>query len=87
MSTLSRDQVIATLGPLDDIVVAEIIGTGITAAELAEARAWVTADEAMVNAGRKLPVGRVGRVIAMLERLEAEPITGSPMGEGGSALE
>ncbi|HVY57243.1 MAG TPA: hypothetical protein VHA77_05275 [Xanthobacteraceae bacterium] len=87
MSTLTRPEVTAVLGPVDDIVAAEIIATGATPAELAEARAWITADEAMVNAGRKLPSGRVGKVIEILERIESEPITGSPLGDAGSTLE
>lgn len=76
--TLSRDDVRAVLGDVDDVVVTEIISTGATREELAEAHAWVGSDDAMVNALRPLPSGVVGRVIEILEELESEPAPGEP---------
>jgi hypothetical protein len=38
MAELSHDEVIQILGPLSDVIVAEIIATGITKDELAAAR-------------------------------------------------
>ncbi len=72
MSTLRYDDVIAALGPLDDVVVAEIIGTGATVDELAEARAWVTNDEPLLNEGRPLAEGRVKRLIEIIRDLEKD---------------
>jgi hypothetical protein len=43
------------LGDLDDVVVAKIIANGATAEELAEANAWLSNDEAMMNTGRPRP--------------------------------
>jgi hypothetical protein len=69
---LSRVDVISMLGPLDDAVVAEIIGTGASSEELAQARAWVANDEALINMGSRLPGGRVARLIEIIGDLEAE---------------
>ena len=63
MSTLTRKDVIAMLGELDDDVIAEIIASGATLEELAEAHAWLANDEPLMNAGRPLPGGRVARVV------------------------
>lgn len=68
MKALTRDEVRAALGPVDDIVVAEIIAMGVTADELAEARAWVEDD--ILLGGKPLPSERVGRLIQILEKIE-----------------
>lgn len=70
MGHLGREDVIAILGPADDLVVAEIIGMNATAEELAEARAWTANDEPLVNAGRPLATGRVVRLIEIIRDLE-----------------
>lgn len=38
---LTSDQVVDILGPLDDLRLAEILGTGATPAEVIEAKRWV----------------------------------------------
>ncbi|MGJ3265634.1 MAG: hypothetical protein ACFE0R_20640 [Salinarimonas sp.] len=64
---LTREEVRAVAGPIDDITVAEIIATGATQEDLAEAQAWVENNEAMLNEGRRLPSGgRVGRLVDIL---------------------
>ena len=74
MTTLTRNDVIAALGELDDATVVEILGTGATADELAEAQAWLGNDEPLMNAGRPLAAGRVGRLVEILESIgEEEP--------------
>ena len=55
MATMTREDVRAVLGPVDDGLVVEIVGTGASREELAEAYAWVTDDEAPMNAGRPPP--------------------------------
>ena len=70
MSRLTRDDVIKAVGPIDDVTIAEIIGTGATADELAEAKAWIVNDEALLNAGKPLPSGRVRELIDILAELE-----------------
>lgn len=65
--TLTREEVRAVVGPAHDLTVAEILGTGATREELAEAQAWVVDDEAMLDQGRRLPSGgRVGRLVEIL---------------------
>jgi len=63
MSMLTRKDVTALFGELDDVVIAKIIATGATPDELAEAHAWLTNDEPLMNAGRPLPSGRVARLV------------------------
>ena len=72
MSTLTRKDVIAMLGELDDDVIAEIIANGATLEELAEAHAWLANDEPLMNAGRPLPGGRVARVVDIIAAISEE---------------
>ncbi len=67
-----RDDVAAVFGPLDDEVAAEILSVGATRDELVEAQAWAASDEAMVNAGRPLPTGRVAAILEILQRIDDE---------------
>ena len=64
---LTRDEVMALTGRSDDRVVTDILTIGASRAELAEARAWLENDEAMLNAGRPIPAGRVARLLEMLQ--------------------
>jgi hypothetical protein len=72
MGTLSRKDVVAMLGGLDDVIVAKIIATGATTEELAEAHAWLANDEPLMNAGRSLPRGRVARLVDIVAAIEEE---------------
>ena len=72
MSTLTRKDVITMVGEVDDVVVAKIIATGATADELAEAHAWLANDEPLMNAGRPLPSGRVGRLVDIVAAIKEE---------------
>jgi hypothetical protein len=72
MANMTREDVRAVLGPVDDGLVVEILGTGASREELAEAYAWITDDEAPMNAGRPLASGRVSRLIDLLETAEEE---------------
>ncbi len=87
MTRLTRDDVIKVIAEADDVAIAEIIGTGATAEELAEAQAWLANDEPLMNAGKPLPSGRVGELVEILEELEAEDDkekdAGVVVGEGG----
>ena len=74
MTLLTKDAVHRVLGPVDDSLVAELIGTGATEEELREARAWVVNDEALLNQMRRHPAGRVGSLVEMLRSLEG-PLT------------
>jgi hypothetical protein len=72
MAALTRDEIVAALGPVDDIVVSDILGSGASAEEFAQARAWMVNDEAPINAGDRLASGRVAQLMGILENLEEE---------------
>jgi hypothetical protein len=70
MGRLNRDDVMSTLGYIDDLTVAEIIGMNATARELAEARAWAANDEPLMNMGKPLADARIVRLIEIIRELE-----------------
>jgi hypothetical protein len=70
MTRISRDDVTKAFGPVDDVTIAQIIGTGATKEELAEAKAWIANDEPLMNAGKPLAKGRVGELVDILTELE-----------------
>jgi hypothetical protein len=70
MKRLTREDVIRAIGPVDDVTIAGIIGTGATADELAEAQAWLVNDEPLMNAGKPLASGRVRELVDILAELE-----------------
>jgi hypothetical protein len=72
MKKITRDDVIKMIGPADDTTVAEIISTGATIDELAEAQAWLANDEPMMNSGRPLATGRVRELVDILSELEPD---------------
>ncbi|WP_274424794.1 hypothetical protein [Chelativorans sp. YIM 93263] len=68
MATLTKDGVRRILGPVDNAFLAELATTGASEEELAEANAWVTNDDALVNDFRPLPKGRVAELVEILNR-------------------
>lgn len=80
MSRVTRDEIVKVIGQADDVTVAEIIGTGATAEELAEAQAWAINDDPLLNAGKKLPTGRVRDLIDILAELEPNEEDGKEAG-------
>jgi hypothetical protein len=70
MTCVTRDDVINAVGAVDDVTIAQLIGTGATREELAEAKAWLSNDEPLMNAGKPLAKGRVGELIDILTDLE-----------------
>ncbi len=70
--TMTSQDVIAVLGPVDRALIAEIIATGAEAEELAEAWAWVNSDEALIGEGRRLPNGKVAELVDLLSEDEEE---------------
>ena len=84
MSELSRDEVVAVLGPkLSDVVVAEIIGTGITKNELVQALARVVRDQKAHDPGERMFPGHIASVVDILERLNERGL----LKEAGSRLQ
>lgn len=69
---MTSDDVITILGPVDETLVADVIATGATQAELSEAFAWVNNDEALIGEGRHLPAGRVAALVDLLTADEEE---------------
>jgi hypothetical protein len=68
---MTREDVAKVVDGADDVMIAQIIGTGATVDELAEAQAWLANDEPMINAGRPLATGRVRELVDILSELEA----------------
>ncbi|ACL57329.1 hypothetical protein [Methylobacterium nodulans] len=73
--TLTLSEARALAGPVDDLTLAEILKLGATRAELAEARAWIENDEAMLNEGRPIPSGRAARIVELLRAADEEAFT------------
>jgi hypothetical protein len=80
MQRVTRDDVTNAFGRIDDATIAEIIGTGATTNELAEARAWIANDEPLMNAGKPLATGRVRELIDILAELEPDEDDGIEVG-------
>jgi len=79
---IKRDEIERMLGPIDNQLAAEIAATDATATDLAKALAWLQADEALVNDGDHLPIGKVAELIGILETADDEegytaPVTGA----------
>jgi hypothetical protein len=81
MAAVTRSDIVEMFGPLDDVVVTQIIELGTTAADLAEAKAWIANDEALMNSGRPLASGRVGQIVDLLATIKEEDEEPAP-GEG-----
>jgi hypothetical protein len=72
MTRVTREDIIRAVDRADDVTIAEIIGTGATVDELAEAQAWIVNDEPLLNAGKPLASGRVRELIDILAELEPD---------------
>jgi hypothetical protein len=69
---ITHDDVVKAISGADEVTIAQMIGTGATVDELAEAQAWLANDEPMLNAGRPLAIGRVRELVDILTELEPE---------------
>jgi hypothetical protein len=84
MAELSEDEIRSILGPrVGDVLAAEIIGTGVTKAELQAAYERVVKDRKNHNPGPPLEPGRFARVVDILSSLHERGM----LGEAGSTLE
>ena len=72
MSALTREDVVGALGRVDDIAVAEIIATGATREELAEAQTWIANDDLLLGSGRPRAAGRVGQLVDILVSMQED---------------
>jgi hypothetical protein len=80
MTQLTRDDVIREVGEVDDVTIAEIVGTGATPEELEEAQAWIVNGDALIKAGKPPPSGRVRELIDILAELETDEDDDGPAG-------
>jgi hypothetical protein len=83
MAELSRDEVAGILGHVSDVIIAEIIATGITKDDLAAAYQRAVRDRKAHNPGPPLEPGPFALVVDILERSRGRGI----LGEAGSTLE
>jgi hypothetical protein len=72
MRLLTRSEVVTVLGEIDETVISDVIVTGATADELAEARAWLANDEPLFSQGKPLASGRVARLVEILATIRDE---------------
>lgn len=84
MTRLTRDDVVKAVDRADDVTIAQIIGTGATVEELAEAQAWLANDEPMINDLRPLAQGRVRELVDILSELDEDEEEG-PAGPGSAS--
>jgi hypothetical protein len=73
MVSLTQEDVISVLGPVDDVMIAEVVAMQATLEELTRAWAWVNNDEALISEGRQLPTGRVAELVGLLSPEDGEP--------------
>jgi hypothetical protein len=72
MRRITREDAIKATGATDEVVIAQIIGTGATVDELAAAQAWIANDEPLMNEGKPLATGRVRELVDILSELEPD---------------
>lgn len=69
---LTREEVTSVLGPVDEILAAELMATGASLTDLEHAWAWINADEALINEFQPMPSGVVGLLIEILSEHDDE---------------
>lgn len=69
----TASEILAIVGHLDDGVIARIIGTGATPAEVLEAFTWAHADDQLGRELLRRPRGAAGAVFDILMREEPDP--------------
>jgi hypothetical protein len=67
---LTRDDVAAAVPDADDQFIALVLATGAEKHDLMEAMAWVTDNDAAIEAGLAPPSGRAGRIVDLLRKLD-----------------
>jgi hypothetical protein len=83
MAELSRAEVVEILGSISDVIIAEIIATGISKSALIAAHDRVVRDHKAHDPGAPLEPGPFARVVDILERSRK----GGILGEAGSTME
>lgn len=70
--TMTREDVVHVLGPVDETLIVEILATGASIEELEEAFAWLNADDVLGRQLHRQPTGKVAELCEILEREEEE---------------
>ncbi len=73
LAAASAAEITAILGPVDEVVLADILRTGASAAEVQEAFSRLEGDEALGPVARRGASARVVEVMAILEAAETGP--------------
>lgn len=73
MAKVTRTDVRAVVGPIDDVRVSQILATGAGKVDLLEAHAWVSSDDALMDQGRPTPKGVVAQLVDILTAEMPEP--------------
>lgn len=71
--TMTREDVIHVLGPVDESLIVEVLATGASTEELEEAFVWLNADDVLGRQLHRQPSGKVAELCEILERQEWEP--------------
>ena len=71
MSTLTREKIETITGRLENDLIVEILNTGASEAEVAEAFGWFSDSIGMKAAGHHRPTGRVPKICEILETSRA----------------
>ncbi len=71
---VTASEVVQIVGPIDDHIIADVIATGATAAEVVEAYSWLSSRDYFHRTVHELAHGRVAQVYRILdaERRPAE---------------
>lgn len=69
----TASEIVAIVGHLDDSVIARILATGTTPAEVLEAFTWTHADDQLGRELLRRPHGAAGSVFDILMREEPDP--------------
>ena len=70
--TMTREDVIAILGPVEDDLIVAVLATGATAEELEEAFGWLNEDDVLGRQLHRQPSGRVAELCNILQPAEEE---------------
>ncbi|RCS25853.1 hypothetical protein DUT91_00050 [Phyllobacterium salinisoli] len=70
--SITREEVISVLGPVDDALITDIVTTGATLEELMRAWGWINNDEALVKEGISPPSGRTAELVELLSQDDEE---------------
>lgn len=74
MATLTREAVVRALGPVDDQLMADVLSTRASEAELRAAQHWLANDEAVLGEAGRFPDARVAKLIEILETASVVPV-------------